>query len=90
MDLHNKQKNYINFMNTLTLIKSLMVEQFELELVNLTPDTRLEDLGLDSLSVIEFTFKLEDELNIKFSDEQFDLKTIQDIVNSVDKLIASH
>jgi len=77
-------------MNTLTLIKSLMVEQFELELVNLTPDTRLEDLGLDSLSVIEFTFKLEDELNIKFSDEQFDLKTIQDIVNSVDKLIASH
>jgi len=76
-------------MNTLAVIQRLMVEQFELKIETLTVDARLEDLGLDSLSVIEFMFKLEDELNIKLSDEQVELKTIQDIVNSVDKLISA-
>ena len=76
-------------MNTLAMIQRLMVEQFELKIEDLGPEARLEDLGLDSLSVIEFMFKLEDELNIKLSDEQVELKTIQDIANSVDKLIAA-
>jgi acyl carrier protein len=66
-------------MNTLAMIQRLMVEQFELKIEDLGPEARLEDLGLDSLSVIEFMFKLEDELNIKLSDEQVELKTIQDI-----------
>ena len=76
-------------MNTLAVIQSLMVEQFELKIEDLTADARLDDLGLDSLSIIEFMFKLEDELNIKLSDEQVQLKTIQDIANSIDKLIAA-
>jgi len=76
-------------MNTLAVIQRLMVEQFELKIETLTVDARLEDLGLDSLSVIEFMFKLEEELNITLSDEQVELKTIQDIVNSVDKLISA-
>ena len=65
-----------------------MVEQFELKLEDLSPGAQLESLGLDSLSVIEFMFKLEDELKIKLSDERVELKTIQDIVNFVDRLIS--
>ena len=33
-------------------------------------------------------FKLEDELNIKISDERVDLNTVQDIVTFVDKYIS--
>lgn len=66
----------------------MMAEQFELEEDKLTPDAELESLGLDSLSVIEFMFNIEDEFSIKLPDERVELKTIQDIANVVDRLVA--
>lgn len=75
-------------MSSLPIIQRMMVEQFDLKLEDLTPDATLESLGLDSLSVIEFMFNLEDELKIKMSDERVDIKTLQDVTNLVDSLIA--
>ena len=75
-------------MSSLQTIQRMMVEQFDLKLEDLTPDAQLEGLGLDSLSVIEFMFNLEDELKIKLPDERVELKTIQDVANIVDKIIA--
>jgi acyl carrier protein len=66
----------------------MMVKQFDLKKEDLTPDATLEGLGLDSLSIIEFTFNLEDELKIRLPEERVELKTLQDVVNLVDKLIA--
>ena len=65
-----------------------MVEQFDLKLDGLSPDAPLESLGLDSLSVIEFMFKLEDELKIKLPDERVEIKTVGDVANLVDKILA--
>lgn len=75
-------------MSSLQTIQRMMVEQFDLKLEDLSPDAQLESLGLDSLSVIEFMFNLEDELKIKLPDERVELKTIQDVANVVDKIIA--
>jgi len=65
-----------------------MAEQFELKAEDLTPDAQLESLGLDSLSVIEFMFNIEDEFKIKLPDERVEIKTIQDIANIVDRMVA--
>lgn len=75
-------------MSTLQTIQRMMAEQFELKEEVLVPDAQLESLGLDSLSVIEFMFNIEDEFKIKLPDERVELKTIQDIANVVDRLIA--
>ena len=75
-------------MSSLKIIQDMMVKQFDLKLEDLTPDATLEGLGLDSLSVIEFTFNLEDELKITMPDERVELKTLQDVVDLLDKLIA--
>lgn len=75
-------------MSTLQTIQRMMAEQFELKEEVLTPDAQLESLGLDSLSVIEFMFNIEDEFKIKLPDERVELKTIQDIANVVDRLVA--
>ena len=75
-------------MSSLKTIQEMMVKQFDLKLEDLTPDATLEGLGLDSLSVIEFTFNLEDELKITMPDEHVELKTLQDVVNLIDKLLA--
>ncbi len=75
-------------MSSLATIQRMMVEQFDLKLENLTPDATLESLGLDSLSVIEFMFNLEDELKIKLPDERVEIKTLEDVVNLVDRVVA--
>jgi len=75
-------------MNSLKTIQDMMVRQFDLKLEDLMPDATLESLGMDSLAVIEFTFLLEDELKITMPDERVKLKTLQDVVGLVDKLIA--
>ncbi len=75
-------------MSSLPTIQRMMVEQFDLKLENLTPDATLESLGLDSLSVIEFMFNLEDELKIKLPDERVEIKTLQDVTNLVDRIVA--
>lgn len=66
----------------------MMVEQFDLKPEDLTPDATLESLGLDSLSVIEFMFNLEDELKIKLPDERVEIKTLQDVTDLVDRIVA--
>lgn len=76
-------------MNTLQTIQNLMVKQFDLKKNDLTPDATLESLGLDSLSVIEFMFKIEDDLKIKLPNERIELKTLQDVVNVLDKVITN-
>lgn len=75
-------------MSSLETIRRMMSEQFELTPEALTPDAQLESLGVDSLSVIEFMFNIEDEFKIKLPDERVELKTVQDIANVVDRLVA--
>ena len=75
-------------MSTLQTIQRMMAEQFELKEEDLTPDAQLEALGLDSLSVIEFMFNLEDEFHLKLPDERVEIKTIQDIASLVERMVA--
>jgi len=74
----------------LQTIQRMMAEQFDLKPEDLTPDAQLDSLGLDSLSVIEFMFTLEDELNIKIANDRVeDFKTVGDVADIIDKIIAA-
>jgi acyl carrier protein len=75
-------------MSSLETIQRMMAEQFDLKIELLTPDAQLESLGVDSLSVIEFMFNIEDEFKIKLPDERVEIKTVQDVANIVDRLMA--
>jgi acyl carrier protein len=76
-------------MSTLEIIQNMMVKQFDLKLEDLSPEAKLQSLGIDSLSVIEFMFNLEDELKIKITEERFELNTVQDIATAVDHMITA-
>lgn len=66
----------------------MIVEQFDLKKEALVPDATLESLGLDSLSVIEFMFNIEDEFKIKLSDIPLEnIKTLQDVINIIEKQV---
>lgn len=51
----------------------------------------LDNLGLDSLNVLELTFALEEKFNIDIpfnANTEFDFKTVGELVHAVEKLIA--
>src|SRR6185436_18260446 len=62
-------------METLDRIKDLATRELSLDPAKLDPNAPLADLGVDSLTFIEFMFKVEDEFGVKVSDE--DLRNIK-------------
>ena len=51
-------------------VRDTLVKQFELDPASVTLETNLiDDLGADSLDVVELIMELEDEFDIKISDE---------------------
>ena len=62
-------------MDTLSRIKELAANELSLDAAKLDPSAPLESLGVDSLSFIEFMFKVEEEFGVTVSDE--DLRKIK-------------
>lgn len=74
-------------MDTLSQIQSMLAKEYDLPLERLGPDQSLADLGIDSLTTIEFMFKLEDTFSIRLSEERGDLATVNDIAVLVDAVL---
>jgi acyl carrier protein len=72
--------------DTYERVRKLIAKEFNLNEADLEPDSKLEDFGLDSLSVIEFMFTLETEFDIVLSEEREKIQTLSDIVQMVDRL----
>ena len=66
-------------MDTLTRIKELAAKEFSIDAGKLDPAAPLDSLGIDSLSFVEFMFKIEEEFGITVKDE--DLKTIKTLAD---------
>lgn len=69
-------------------VKSVLAQQFELDPESITMDTNLiDDLGADSLDVVELIMSLEDEFGIAISDnDAAHLYTVGRIVDYLEKL----
>ena len=69
-------------------VKSVLAQQFELDPESITMDTNLiDDLGADSLDVVELIMSLEDEFGIAISDnDAAQLSTVGRIVDYLEKL----
>ena len=76
-------------MSTFDTIREMIVDQFQLDPALVTPEATLEALKIDSLSAVEFMFLLEEKYNIDTSDEHHDLRTVQDVVDEIDRLLAA-
>ena len=73
--------------NTLATVQEIVAEELDIVVAELRPDRPLEELGVDSLGIIEVMFKLEETFDVRMGDERVPIKTVQDIANIVDKLI---
>ena len=75
-------------MNTYDRLVRIVASEFKLPPETLQPEARLDELGIDSLSVMELLFKIEDEFDIRVPNDELALVTLGDVVSYVDSLIA--
>ncbi len=73
------------------IVKQVIAKELELEEEKITPEARIqEDLGADSLDVMNITMRLEDEFNLRIPDEDLTkISTVQDIVDYIQSHIQS-
>lgn len=71
---------------TFDKVKKLLSEQLDVDEEKITMDSSIsEDLGADSLDVVELLMSIEDNLGVAVPDEEAaNLKTVGDVVRYID------
>jgi acyl carrier protein len=76
-------------MNVHDRLVQLLIDEYKLPAEKLVPEARLDELGIDSLGVMELVFKIEDDFAIQFPTDQVALATFGDLMQYVQSLIDS-
>ena len=67
-------------------VKAILAEQFDVDEDKITADTDLqEDLGADSLDVVDLLMSIEDEFDVEVPDEEIEsIKTVGALVSYIE------
>ena len=73
-------------MNTFDKVKAIVVEQLGVDEAEVTIDsTFIDDLGADSLDIVELIMAFEEEFNVEIPDNDAEkIKTVKDTVEYID------
>lgn len=69
-------------------IRAILCEQLDIEEDQVTMDSNIaEDLGADSLDVVDLIMSIEDEFELEVPDDQVEnIKTVGDVVNYIENM----
>ena len=75
--------------DTLTRLQNIIGEQLGIEPDQVTPEAHFEnDLGADSLDVVELVMTIEDDFDIEINDDYASqIETVQHVLNYIEKLL---
>ncbi|MEM6339642.1 MAG: acyl carrier protein [Pseudomonadota bacterium] len=75
-------------------VVTIIAEQAVLEQSDVTMDASLDDLGIDSLGLVESIFAIEEEFDISIpfnanepTESDFDITNVQSIIDGIERLI---
>jgi acyl carrier protein len=70
-----------------TKVREIVCEQLGVSDEEVTPDASfVEDLGADSLDLVELVMALEEEYDTEISDEEAEkIKTVQDVIDYIER-----
>ncbi len=79
--------------STFADVLDVLKEQARNPLPELTPQTQLQTLGLDSLELMEFVFAVEDRFKLRIPENRLDPRqvelTLGDIAQAIDEVLAT-
>lgn len=72
--------------DTFERVKKIIIDRLDVEESDVRPEASFkDDLGADSLDVVEFVMELEDEFDMEISDEEAEkISTVQDVVDYIE------
>ncbi len=72
-------------METLETIKDILHENLDIDPESVTLDATFEDLGIDSLDMVELISEVEERCEVEFGEPE-DLETVGDLIDYIDDL----
>ncbi len=78
---------------TFAAVSSVLVDQFHVEAASVQPHTALDQLGLDSLALMEFVFAVEDRFDVRIPEDRLDPRqagvTLEQLATLLEEAIAA-
>jgi len=78
---------------TFAAITSVLVEGFHVDAAAVSPAAALDQLGLDSLALMEFVFAVEDRFDVRIPEERLDPRqagvTLAQLATLIDDAVAA-
>ena len=79
--------------STFDAVSAVLVEQFHVDAGAIGPQVALDQLGLDSLALMEFVFAVEDRFDVRIPEERLDPRqagvTLERLADLLDEAIAA-
>ena len=79
--------------STFAAVSSVLVEQFHVDIAAVQPEAALDQLGLDSLALMEFVFAVEDRFAVRIPEDRLDPRqagvTLAQLATLLDEAIAA-
>lgn len=80
-------RNRVTNVNAFAYLQEVLTKKYDVKAEAIRPETTIEELGLDSLSVAELLFDIGDKFGIDVPDDKTDFKTLGEAAAIVDELI---
>jgi acyl carrier protein len=75
-------------MSTLVTVQEMLMTEFDLKADQVAPESRLAELGIDSLATLELLFKLEERFGLDLNSDPTPVETVGDIASEVDRMLS--
>lgn len=75
-------------LDTFETLRDIIVRKFEKTAEDITLESTLESLEIDSLDTFDIIFEAEEKFGIVVSNDEVAIKTVQDVVTLIDRLRA--
>lgn len=79
--------------STFKALSATLVDQFHVAAASVQPETALDQLGLDSLALMEFVFAVEDRFDVRIPEDRLDPRqagvTLAHLAGLLDEAVAA-
>lgn len=76
-------------MNVEQVVIELIAKEAKKQIHEVSPESKIRDIGVDSLSTVHVVLKLEELLKVRVPDDDVgEIKTVQDIIDLCNRLLS--
>jgi acyl carrier protein len=75
----------MNSQNNLKWLEKTLNTKFNSSVSNITEDTSIEDLGIDSLDLVELQLEYENDFQVELPDSTDEIRTVKDLLSLLER-----